>query len=58
MNMSSQMNAQLSSEGIPTIPGQAMGIRGQAPMGAAPEGGSSAPVSNAQVQSTLQNYGK
>ncbi len=56
-NMTASVNAQLAKEGIPTLPGQANGIVGQAPaMGG--EGQVEAPPSNAQVQSTLQNYGK
>lgn len=55
-NMEASMNKQLSSEGLPTGPGAAMGMTGQAsPMG---EGGSpEAPASLATQQSTLQNYG-
>lgn len=57
MNMNRAINEQLSKEGIPTMPGQAMGIAGQAlPV---TEGG---PVDSgpslATQQSTLQNYGK
>lgn len=55
-NMTAKLNTQLAEEGIPTLPGQAMGMSGQAPM---MEGGEvEAAPSNAQVQSTLQNYGK
>lgn len=58
-NMTANMNAQLSKEGIPTLPGQAAGIAGQAPMmGGEGSVSPDAAPSNAQVQSTLQNYGK
>lgn len=56
-NMAQAVNEQLMKEGIPTLPGQAMGITG----GPAPEAGA-APAeqgaSKAQIQSTIQNYGK
>lgn len=57
MNMTSNINTTLAKEGIPTLPGQAMGMEGQAvPVDGAE--GSSAPTSKATEQSTLQNYGK
>ena len=56
-NMQSNVNTQLAAEGIPTIPGQAIGMSGQAMPLSETTGTSTAP-SNAQVQSTLQNYGK
>lgn len=59
-NMAADVNKTLAAEGIPTVPGQEMGMNGQALVnGAEPDGGSSAPsVSKATEQSTLQNYGK
>lgn len=57
-NMTSNINATLAKEGIPTLPGQAMGMSGQAVPVDGADGGSSAPVSNAVQQSSLQNYGK
>jgi hypothetical protein len=57
-NMAGEVNKQLASEGIPTVPGQSVGMTGQAIPGVTSEGGDSAPNSNAQIQSTLQNYGK
>jgi len=56
-NMTAELNTQLSKEGIPTLPGQAAGMTGQAPMMGGEEEVDSAP-SNATQQSTLQNYGK
>ncbi len=56
-NMMAEVNTQLAKEGIPTLPGQAMGINGQAPA-MMEGGGSSAPTTPATEQSTLQNYGK
>lgn len=56
-NMTSDANRQLMKEGMPSISGQKMGMTGQAlPMGEGAEMGGT--PSNAQVQSTLQNYGK
>lgn len=55
-NMAQSVNEQLMKEGLPTMPGQAMGITGAPAMVGetpAPEG-----ASKAQIQSTLQNYGK
>lgn len=56
-NMASEVNKQLSAEGLPTVQGQAMGMVG----GGLPvnEGGTGTEIaSNATQQSTLQNYGK
>jgi hypothetical protein len=56
-NMQAEMNKQLTSEGIPSLQGQAMGMSGQAlppEQAANPDG---APASLASQQSTLQNYG-
>lgn len=57
-NMAGEINKQLASEGIPTIPGQSVGMSGQAVPGVISGDGGSTPTSNAQIQSTLQNYGK
>ncbi len=59
-NMIADVNEKLAKEGIPTVPGQAMGMEGQAlENGVEPETeGSTAPASLASQQSTLQNYGK
>jgi hypothetical protein len=56
-NMTAEMDKQLASEGLPTSAGAAMGMTGQAmpPMGDAP---AETGASNAQIQSSLQNYGK
>lgn len=56
-NMASQMNKELAQEGLATLPGQAMGLTGQAIPTAEQETGGAAP-SLAQQQSVLQNYGK
>ena len=56
-NMNSNINTQLSQEGLPTLQGQEMGMMGPG-MGEAEEVGSEEMSSNAQIQSTLQNYGK
>jgi hypothetical protein len=56
-NMQAEMNKQLTSEGIPSLQGQALGMSGQAlppEQAANPDG---APASLASQQSTLQNYG-
>jgi predicted amino acid-binding ACT domain protein len=57
-NMAQAVNEQLMKEGIPTVPGQAMGITG----GPAPEAGAepapSSGVSNSVQQMSLANYGK
>lgn len=57
-NMTTAINEQLAKEGIPSLQGQAQGMSGQALVGGVNNGSSDAPVSNAQVQSTLQNYGR
>lgn len=60
-NMAAKVNETLAKEGIPTLPGQSMGIEGQANVNGVEPGteGSTTPVaSNATQQSTLQNYGK
>lgn len=62
-NMASQANKQLSAEGLPTLPGQSMGITGQAPPmepGVSPEtpATSSAGNMNSVAQMSLANYGK
>ena len=58
-NMTAEMDKQLAKEGLPTSAGAEMGMTGQAPIpGSMGETGNQAPVSNAQVQSTLKNYGK
>lgn len=55
-NMAASMNKQLIAEGLPSTGGQAMGMSGQA-LPPEQQAGDGTP-SNAQVQSTLQNYGK
>lgn len=58
-NMTSEANKQLSAEGMPTLPGQAMGIVGGGiPAEGSPRGVTEAQPSLAQQQSVLQNYGK
>lgn len=57
-NMTQNVNTQLASEGIPTLPGQAMGMSGQA-IPVDQGGGPATDVpSLATQQSTIQNYGK
>lgn len=57
-NMTAEMDKQLAKEGLPTTAGAAMGMQGQA----LPPTDTGAPIdagaSNAQIQSSLQNYGK
>lgn len=58
-NMTNEMNKQLTAEGLPSLMGQANGMSGQALVpNVAPNNGGSSTPSNAQVQSTLQNYGR
>ncbi len=56
-NMNAEINATLSTEGLPTLPGQEMGMSGP---GAMPteEGGSSEGAMNSVAQMSLANYGK
>lgn len=55
-NMTSDVNRQLAKEGLPSLQGQRAGIRSIPKV--QEDNGSSANVSNAQIQSTLQNYGR
>lgn len=54
-NMTQQVNEQLTKEGMPSLPGQMQGMRGQA---VAPEAGGSAEPMNSVAQMSLANYGK
>lgn len=56
-NMTSEMNKQLTSEGLPSLGGQAAGLTGQAVVGGNVGVEQPAPASLATQQSTLQNYG-
>lgn len=62
-NMAAGINKQLSAEGIPTVPGQELGMIGapMEPSGTAPIAGGSEAVPSttpAVQQSSLQNYGR
>lgn len=56
-NMTADMDKQLAAEGLPTTAGAAMGMTGQA-LPPAEMGTPDTGASNAQIQSSLQNYGK
>ena len=56
-NMTADMDKQLAAEGLPTSAGAAMGMTGQA-LPPAEIGTPDTGASNAQIQSSLQNYGK
>lgn len=57
-NMTAEMDKQLASEGLPTSAGAAMGMTGQALPPTETGAPADAGASNAQIQSSLQNYGK
>ena len=58
-NMTAEVDKQLMKEGMPTQAGQANGMQGQAVPMPTPDGiQQDVTPSNAQIQSTLQNYGK
>jgi len=58
-NMAAQANTQMSAEGMPTLPGQAMGIvGGGVDQSGQPQESAGAAPSSAQQQSVLQNYGR
>lgn len=59
-NMVADANKQLAKEGLPTTGGSAMGMVGQAipPVTDGTPTDTGAPASNAQIQSSLQNYGR
>lgn len=58
-NEQSKVNTTLAKEGIPTLPGQAMGMSGQAVVpGATPQTGGSGGTMNSVAQMSLANYGK
>lgn len=56
-NMNAAVNKQITAEGMPSLPAQAMGMAGQALPGIPTETQTPGP-SNAIQQSTLQNYGR